>query len=276
MKNILAPVLIVFLLISCKKDNNIKTKQIENIVQEDSAKNELSQNNDLTSEDTLKQKDRVNHLFIANGGSILYLKNGEIKGQARFDTDGDFVLELLKTATYDTYKDYDNYLINKSGDTTTFFDENGRIENDWKILKGVSVNENLQVASFKSPKQKNNNEIEITNESKLIIFSPETKTFKDENSTEAENYFTAMDDWNYYSSELKDYFAKLKIETFYTKKRYLEFEIENGETIIVDTKNKINNYKAQCLLYKKRKRPTIVYLILSDDDKEEINNYLKN
>ena len=277
MKYILPIFLSIFILISCKKEDDAKTKQIKNSIQVDTSKIVVIKNIGLTKEDTLKQKERVNHLFVANGGSILYLKNGEIKGQARFDTDGDFVLELLKTETCDdTYKDYDNYLITKSGDTTTFFYENGRIENDWKILKGVSVNHNLQVSSFTTSKQKNSNEIDVVDETKLIIFSPETKIFKDENSTEAENYFTAMDDLNYYSAELKNYFAKIKIETFYTKKRYLSFEIENGETIIVDTKNKINNYKAQCLLYKKRKRPIIVYWVTSDEDKDEMNNYLKN
>ena len=266
----------IFLLISCKKHDASKTVQIENSILIDTSKSETIKDIILSKEDTLQQKNRVNHLSVANGGSILYLKNGEIKGQARFDTDGDFVLELLKTDTYDSYKDYDNYLINKIGDTTYFFDESGRIGNDWKILKGVNVKENLQVASFTSSKQKNSNEIEVVGKTKLIIFSPETKTFKDENSIEAENYFTTMDDWNYYSSELKNYFAKLKIETFYTKKRYLQFEIENGEKIIINVKNKINNYNAQCLLYKKGKRPIIVYLVTSDEDKDEMNNYLKN
>ncbi len=276
MKNILTAFLLVFSLISCKKNSDSKLEQIENAVQIDSVKKQDSENNTLTTIDSTNQKEKANHLSVANGGSILYLKNGEIKGQARFDTDGDFVLELLKTKTYGKYIDYDNYIINQSGDTTTFFDENGRIGGDWKILKGINITNELQVASFISPKQYNKNEIEIVENSKLIIFSPETKTFNDENSVEAENYFTSMDDWNFYSHELKDYFSKLKIETIYTKKRYLSFEIENDDTIILDSKNDINNYKAQCLLYKKGKRPIITYLILTDDDKDEINSFLKN
>ena len=171
MKNILTAFLLVFSLISCKKDSDSKLEQIENAVQIDSVKKQDSENNTLTTIDSTNQKEKANHLSVANGGSILYLKNGEIKGQARFDTDGDFVLELLKTKTYGKYIDYDNYIINQSGDTTTFFDENGRIGGDWKILKGINITNELQVASFISPKQYNKNEIEIVENSKLIIFS---------------------------------------------------------------------------------------------------------
>jgi hypothetical protein len=278
MKNILTIFICIFLIISCRKDkeNDLKIEQTLNSNQSDSTKNKFVENSEFSENEIENQKKKVNHLSVANGGSILYLKNGDIKGQARFDTDGDFVLELLKTETYGKYKDYNNYLINQSGDTTTFFEENGKIGIDWKILKGVSVENNFQVVSFVSPKKNKENEIEIINTSKLIIFSPETKFFKDENSIEAENYFIAMDDWNFYSSELKNNFDKLKIETFYTKKQYLSFEIENGKKIILDTKSKINDYKVQCLLYKKGKTPIIVYLTSTEEDQDNIQSYLQN
>lgn len=278
MKNILILFIFLILLNSCKKEkeNDSIIEKTQTFIQSDTTENISVENIELSQDEIESQKKKVNHLFVANGGSILYLKNGDIKGRARFDTDGDFVLELLKTETYGKYKDYKNYLIEESGDTTTFFDENGRIGNDWKILKGVSVKNNLQVVSFTAPKQDKPNEIEIVNTSKFIIFSPELKEFKDENSIEAENYFTTMDDWNFYSYELKHYFDTLKIETLYTKKRYISFVIENGEKIILDTKNKINNYKTQCLLYKTGKRPIIVYLPSTEEDQDNVQNYLKN
>ena len=278
MKNILILFIFLILLNSCKKEkeNDSIIEKTQTFIQSDTTENISVENIELSQDEIESQKKKVNHLFVANGGSILYLKNGDIKGRARFDTDGDFVLELLKTETYGKYKDYKNYLIEESGDTTTFFDENGRIGNDGKILKGVSVKNNLQVVSFTAPKQDKPNEIEIVNTSKFIIFSPELKEFKDENSIEAENYFTTMDDWNFYSYELKHYFDTLKIETLYTKKRYISFVIENGEKIILDTKNKINNYKTQCLLYKTGKRPIIVYLPSTEEDQDNVQNYLKN
>jgi hypothetical protein len=279
MKKLIRITICILLLHSCKenKDEQSENKQSENISLADATKSPSLKRNKLTEEEIEKQKKEVNHLFVANGGSILYMKNGDIKGAARFDTDGDFVGELLQTETYGKYKDYDNYAIGERGDTIAFFDENGRIGMDWEILKSVDINYELQVMSFASPKNEVPNDTEIVTTTKLIIFSPETKSFSDENSVEAENYFIAMDDWNYYSNELSEYYEKLKVKSFYTKKRYLTLEIEKGKKITIDTKSQINNYDVQCLLYRKNKRPIIVYLLPNDNDKDkdEIQRYLK-
>jgi hypothetical protein len=277
MKKLIRIAICILLLHSCKdnKDERSVNKQSENISLVDDAKSSSITKSKLTEEEIEKQKKEVNHLFVANGGSILYMKNGDIKGAARFDTDGDFVGELLQTETYGKYKDYDNYAIGEHGDTIAFFDGNGRIAMDWKILKSVGINSELQVMSFTSPKNEASNDTEIVTTTKLIIFSPETKSFSDEKSEEAENYFIAMDDWNYYSNELSEYFEKLKVKSFYTKKRYLTLEIENGKKITIDTKSQINNFNAQCLLYRKAKRPILIYLLPNDNDKDEIQRYLK-
>jgi hypothetical protein len=275
MKKIILVAIYILSLTSCKesKAEQSEKKQSENISLDDAAKSSSFEKSKLSEEEIEKQKKEVNHLFVANGGSILYMKNGDMKGAARFDTDGNFVGELLQTETYGKYKDYDNYAIGEQGDTIAFFDKNGRIGMDWKILKSVDVNSELQVMSFASTK--NTNDTEIVTTTKLIIFSPETKSFSDENSVEAENYFVAMDDWNYYSNELSEYFEKLKVKSFYTKKRYLTLEIEEGEKITIDTKSQINNFDVQCLLYRKNKRPIIVYLLPGVNDKDEIQRYLK-
>lgn len=221
------------------------------------------------------EENNVNHLFVANGGSVLYMKNGEKRSQARFDTDGDFVIELLKVAQPNgTYKDYNNFLI-EDNDTISFFEDFGKIAPGWMILKGSRIKNNLQIVSFSSLKNENSNEIESIKSTCLIIFSPETKNFDDENSKEADSYFTVMDDWGYYSSELSTYFEKFSIKSKYTKKRYIELEIENKKKIIIDTKSKINDYYTSCLLYKKGTTPIIVYLIMDDNTIDEIKNYLK-
>jgi hypothetical protein len=272
MKKIIQIAICILLLNSCKEN---KTEEFKNTNSTDTTAWSISKNNKLTEEEDIeKQKKEINHLFISNGGFILYMKNGDLKGQARFDTDGDFVGELLQTKTYGKYKDYDDYVIDEHGYTTAFFDKSGRIGSDWEILKSIAIDNELQVMSFTSPKNEVPNETEIIATTKLIIFSPETKYFSDENSVEAENYLTAMDDWNYYSSELCDYFEKLGIESFYTKKRYLTFEIENRKKITIDTKSNINNFSTQCLLYRKNKRPIIIYL-LPVNNKDEIQEYLK-
>lgn len=223
----------------------------------------------------LSKKD-IRHFSLANGGSILYLNNGDVKGQARFDTDGDFLDELLKTETYGKFEEFDSYVIQKkSGQRDNFFNEFGEIIGSWKILKGIPINNLMTVISYSSPKKPTNGNTETISDTRLIILSPEIKKFKDENSEEADNYFTALDDHNWYSSELSETFKKLGVETTYPKKNNLKFKIDNDPDLILDTKRKINNYAVSALLYKKEKRPLIIYLIPSDNDLPAIQDYLR-
>ncbi|WP_175622974.1 hypothetical protein [Chryseobacterium schmidteae] len=259
-------ILIVFFTISCRKDkDSINTEQ---------RKDSISQITTPSAENP--NKNQVRHFFSANGGSVLYLKNGDVKGQARFDTDGDFITELLKTQTYDTYRESDNYLIQGNKDTIQFFDDFGKIDESWNILKGEPVKNKMQVISYKNPERSRLEQTENVAETRLIIFSPEYKTFKDENSEEAENYFTAMDDWNFYTHELNEQFEKLGIKTVYLKKPYLKLKIGNNKSIVINTHEKINNYNTQALFYKKGKKPIVIHLIFSDNNLEEIKEYLKN
>lgn len=255
---------IILLMFSCRKEVKNNDKVIGK--SPDSA--------DVKIKKQEQPRDLVQHLFTANGVSILYLKNGDIKGQTRFDTDGDFVTELMKTKTYGHYNEYDDYLIGKEHkDTTFFFNELGRIDESWKIIKGISIENPMQIVSYKSPKNVDSKEIETISETRLIIFNAETKTFEDENSPEAENYFIAMDDWNFYSHELSESLGKLGVQTKYLKKRYLNFNLLNKN--VIDTKSKINGTNVQALLYKKGKMPILVPLILLEDDLNEVKAYLE-
>ena len=263
MKHPIYWILGMLVLVSCKKNEDPKT--IPNTVPTPAT----------VKNKTAREKDNINHLFVANGGSVLYMKNGERRSQARFDTDGDFVTELVKVATKDgSYKDFDTYLI-ENKDTLNFFEDFGRITSDWRILKGHPINSSLQVVSYTGPDAKNSQDVETVPATSLVIFRPESKLIKDENSKEAEDYYTAMDDWNYYAAELNHYFKKLHVSTVYAKKRYLTFEIEDKKTITIDTQNKLNNYAAQCVLYKKGTTPIIVYFLAEDNNADELKNYLK-
>ena len=258
-------IVISLFVLACKKDE----KQISNNIS-------LKKDSVAVESKSVEESPRnqVQHLFSANGGSVLYLKNGEIKGQARFDTDGDFITELMKTKTYGHYDEYDDYLIGKEHkDTTFFFNEFGRIDEGWSILKGIDIENPMQIVSYKSPKNPNPKEVETVSETRLIIFNPETKTFKDENSEEAENYFTAMDDWNFYSHELSESLEKLGVQTTYSEKRYLNFNLPNKN--VIDTKSKINGANVQALLYEKGKMPIVVPLILLEEDLELMKDYLR-
>ena len=127
---------------------------------------------------------------------------------ARCDSDGDFVVELLSTKAYYSYKAFDTYLLeNKS--RIVFFDDSGKIDRSWKIIKGIDISYDHELISYTAA-PKNLKYLEEVNDTRLVIFEPEYKTFKDENSEEAEAYFIAMDDWNWYSHELNKNFQKTK------------------------------------------------------------------
>lgn len=255
--------LILTVAVSCKKEQQVQEIKKDSILVESKIPTE-------------NPRDQVRYLFTANGGSVLYLKNGEIKGQARFDTDGDFITELMKTETYGHYTDYDDYLIDKKKkDTTFFFNDYGKIDEGWSILKGISIENPMQVVSYKSPKNPNPSQTENISETRLIIFDTETKTFADENSEDAEAYFTAMDDWGFYSLELNESFEKLGVKTHYMKKRFLSLDLSNQKSITIDTQSKINGDNVLALLYKKGKMPIIVSLIFNDNDLHEVKDYLK-
>lgn len=274
MKNLFSLLLIAMIWCSCNKESVGSKNQItENEIRHKDSSEQLATKPENKAVET--PRDQVRHFFSANGGSILYLKNGEVKGQARFDTDGDFITDLMKTKIYATYREFDNYLTESNGGTTPFFEDVGQIDASWKILKGETVENPMQVFSYHSPKNPKPENVETITETTLIIFNPETKTFADEHSEEAEHYFIAMDDWNWYSHELSENFEKMGIKTIYLKKPNLKLKIGKNREIIINTKQKINNYNPQALLYVKGKRPLIVHLIASENRWDEIKTYLK-
>jgi len=254
--------LILFLGISCaKKSDNKETLESETIA-------------DTSNEKTNTiDKSQINHLFIANGGTLIYLKNGDVKSCAKCDADDDPIVAVLQTKTAYQYKDLDNYLIEDKTDTIDFFEENGRIYSGWKIIKGIPITHELSVISYSKP-GKNEKDITKITDTRLVIFKPEIKEFADENTPEAEAYFTAIDDWGWYSVELTEAFEKRTIKTADLKTRFVSFPIENNKTITIDTQKPINKTKVFALLYQKNKRPIIMYLIPGDNDDDQIKMYL--
>ena len=110
---------------------------------------------------------------------------------------------------------------------------------------------------------------QTVNETCLIFVCPEEQNFEDENSEEAERYFTIVDDFVFYSSETAMRFKEAGINCIAAEKRYLSFILDNNEKYIVDTK-KQGNFDA--LLYKKGQTPILVDIVVNDF--ESIADYL--
>jgi len=103
--------------------------------------------------------------------------------------------------------------------------------------------------------------IQVINETCLVLKCPEEQHFDDENSEEAQNYFTVLDDFVFYSSTINSCFGKLDIHFIKVEKRYLSFALNNGKNHIIDTKEQ-SIWEA--FLYKKGEKPISVDVFNSD------------
>ncbi|MDR2910474.1 MAG: hypothetical protein LBV47_03790 [Bacteroidales bacterium] len=106
----------------------------------------------------------------------------------------------------------------------------------------------------------------------LITIQPEIRHFEDEDSEEADAWFTAMDDWGYYMAQTSKLFDELGVKNVNAEKRYLSFALAGGERIIVDTREMQNGWPAHMLLYKQGHLP--LYINTADPDMEGICGYL--
>lgn len=68
-----------------------------------------------------------------------------------------------------------------------------------------------------------NNQSMDLKETALMIISPSIKKFADEDSREAEDYFTAMDDWSYYTSQIAQRYEALGVQVIHSGKKTLSF-----------------------------------------------------
>ena len=112
------------------------------------------------------------------------------------------------------------------------------------------------------------------NKTCLIEILPDEQHFDDENSEEAQDYYTAMDDWSWYIVQTRERFEKMGIKSIATDKRYLSFILANNEKMIIDTKKEYNGERVNALLYKKGHAPIIIHIIYGDNDENIINEYL--
>lgn len=108
----------------------------------------------------------------------------------------------------------------------------------------------------------------ITNTSETCyvqVWRPEIKKFEDEESEEAEAYFTAMDDFSYYMYEASEHLKNLNIPDTTIYLRFVRFDIGDSKTIVVDTEK--HESKVAMLLYKKGKNPLIIDIVMNDIDR---------
>ncbi len=119
----------------------------------------------------------------------------------------------------------------------------------------------------------NPKQTKVITTSGLFIVSPEVKTFEDEQSEAAQDYFVAMDDRMYYSSQLIQWFSEKGIPGHYTSKRYLKI-VGPQQAWIVDTQKEIKGHTIDAIVYKSGQAPIVISLYENMTAPDRLLDYL--
>ncbi len=82
----------------------------------------------------------------------------------------------------------------------------------------------------------------------LIEMGPQTREFEDEESEDTREYFAAIDGWAHYGAKTRRMVEAEGVESVSVEKRYLSFDVVNGDILIVDTKMGLNGLSGLMLL----------------------------
>lgn len=260
----------VLLLFSC--NSNMKTENTN--LSED---NIITQQLDSTGTNqtvTTNSGRKLKHLFVANGGTVGFFDDGTFASCARCDTDGSVIDMLNEYGEWGTYEEFSTYLLTDGNIKWELF-ENGRIMQDWKLINFETIAFDNQITSYSvyEADKINADSIQFVSETGLIELMPEPKEFTNEESEEAESYYTAADDFLYYLHENRTRFENIGVKSIAVQKRYIVFRLKNDKNIIVDSWEEQNGYPVHAYLYKKGKLPLVVDI--TDNDLTSAQEYLK-
>lgn len=107
-------------------------------------------------------------------------------------------------------------------------------------------------------------------QTELVLIQPELKEFADENSEQAMDYSTAMDDWSYYASEIAQSFETLHVKVVSTDKRYLIFTLGKDQRMMFDSQKPLLDSKDEdgwwwwAFLYRKGQPPIAVDITFNE------------
>lgn len=113
-------------------------------------------------------------------------------------------------------------------------------------------------------------------QTELVLIQPVIQTFTDENSQQAMDFSTMMDDWSHYASEITRSFEALQVRVVSTDKRYLIFTLGENQRMIFDSRQTPSTpdeaVSWQALLYRKGQVPKLIDI--TDNNMAEAKAYL--
>lgn len=174
---------------------------------------------------------------------------------------------------------------NDSEASVTLFDDtvmplynDGQIAAGWLIVNYQKVISPRMVTRYQPCSGQTGGEQSIDlKETALVIIKPEQQKFTNEDSQEAQDYFTGMDDWYYYASEMTQHYETLGIHVIDSEKKSLSFLLGKNECMDFDVKKWQPETSPDdswgAFLYRKGQLP--IAIDITDYDTSETKMYLR-
>ena len=218
---------------------------------------------------------RLKYVVKDDNGIIGFFNDGSAV-TGRWHDINDATLETLYNEEPSAaYKELPDGIALSGGDEIKFSDDDRAISSKWAMIDYSWIHSYGAVTDYSAYGGIfHSDDILKINDTCFIEMTPETKTFENEESEEADAYFAAMDDHAYYINEIRSKFENIGVKNTITENRYLVFTLKGGSQIIVDTLAEQNGKRVKAFLYKKGKLPLIVNI--ADSNMEQYKYYLQN
>ena len=173
------------------------------------------------------------------------------------------------------YQENETHLQLENDTEIMLFDFMGRINDGWKLINYHEVKSKYQITNFEiSGSKPIGADIQEFLQTIFVVIPPTVPNFDDEDSEEADEYYTMTDDWAWYISETQTQIESMGVPIIWADKRYLSFVLSETETITVDVSQSQNGTSISGLLYKQGEIPIMIYTMWIDNDAMSIYDFL--
>jgi len=234
-------------------------------------------------------KKSVKHIWKSDEYAVIFFNNGTVRLASEWQEN----MNIEKLKPNAAYKEYPTRLLVEDAREMQLFDDFGHIaftNPGWEVINYHRVYSRYQITNLITDLSKVNggsgpgqfDNIKQIKNTCLILLPFKEQHFEDEDSDEAQAYFTMADDWGWYVSQTKTKFEEMGIENIQltrdeeeeNSRLFLSFELYDGNTIFVNTQEEQNGAVYTALLYRKGYIPIIIDIVGSDEQNEQIENYL--
>ncbi|MDR0829180.1 MAG: hypothetical protein LBN95_03600 [Prevotellaceae bacterium] len=216
---------------------------------------------------------KMKYLYFSAGDAIGFFDDGTVAEYMSCGENAENWKTLFTRKVVATYKEFPTYLltdkkIGKYGTKFEFYSKYyyGNVESEWAMMNFQDIYYQPSSITHYVLHTVSEDNIQDIRGTCLIQMPVEIKHFENEDSPEAEEYLTIMDDYAWFMSETIGYFEQKGVKNISPKKKYLRFTLSDGERIVIDSDAAQNNVKPAALLYRKGAMPVVIDIATKDED----------